>query len=152
MEPTRICALVMVYSLALCILTSDMSMKLEGRELDGACKSDGQCQSGCPVGRHGEDMEYVNMDDVGVMNHHQQRLQKNLMELVNQMGNVNLGVRLEDMEYVNMDVVGVMNHHQQRLQKNLTGLVNQMGNANLDVRLEDMEYVNTDDVGVMNHH
>ncbi|GAU38908.1 hypothetical protein TSUD_119740 [Trifolium subterraneum] len=43
----------MVFSLAFCIFTSDMCMKLQGKELDGACRSDGQCQSGCPVGKHG---------------------------------------------------------------------------------------------------
>ncbi|PNX62518.1 hypothetical protein L195_g061184 [Trifolium pratense] len=72
-----------------------------------------------------EDMEYVNMDVVGVMNHHQQRLQKNLTGLVNQMGNANLDVRLEDMEYVNTDDVGVMNHHQQRLQTEKVNIVMQ---------------------------
>ncbi|PNX63702.1 hypothetical protein L195_g056172 [Trifolium pratense] len=80
-------------------------------------------------------MEYVNTDDVGVMNHHRQRLQKYLMEVVNQMGNVNLDVRLDNMEYANTDDVGVLVHHLQRLQKNLMDkyFVNQMNNVNLDL-------------------
>jgi hypothetical protein len=40
-------------------------------------------------------------------------VEKNSTDLVNQIANVNLDVRVEDMEYVNMDDVGVILHQVQ---------------------------------------
>jgi hypothetical protein len=66
-----------------------------------------------------DNMEYVNMDDVGVILHHLQRFLKHLMELAHQIVNVNLDVRVGNMEYVITDDVGVILHHLQRLKNYL---------------------------------
>jgi hypothetical protein len=64
-------------------------------------------------------MEYVNMDDVGVILQHLQRFLKHLMELAHQTVNVNLDARVGNMEYVITDDVGVILHHLKRLKNYL---------------------------------
>ncbi|GAU38910.1 hypothetical protein TSUD_119760 [Trifolium subterraneum] len=160
METTRICALI---SLALCIFISDICMKIEGKEVDGLCNSDTQCQSGCPGGKHavcdrGRCWCY-DSPPTEVAKELDAQTCKSSAECQSgcpkgKRGNVNLDVRKENVQYVISDDVGVLiNRHFLRVEKNLMHkLVNQVQNVNLDVRKKNVQYVISDDVGVLINH